>query len=46
LTKGIDDAYRGTVPAGRYPPVALRRGGGPASSGRQRAPDKAAGTLL
>jgi DNA mismatch repair protein MutL len=24
LTKGIDDAYRGTVPAGRYPPVALR----------------------
>ena len=22
LTKGIDDAYRGTVPAGRYPPVA------------------------
>jgi DNA mismatch repair protein MutL len=23
LTKGIDDAYRGTVPAGRYPPVAL-----------------------
>ena len=24
LTKSIDDAYRGTVPAGRYPPVALR----------------------
>src|SRR5215216_1134636 len=24
LTKGIDDAYRGTVLAGRYPPVALR----------------------
>src|ERR671916_620733 len=24
LTKGIDDAYRATVPAGRYPPVALR----------------------
>ncbi|MCA1738611.1 MAG: hypothetical protein LC740_07235, partial [Actinobacteria bacterium] len=24
LTKGIDDAYRGTVAAGRYPPVALR----------------------
>src|SRR5215216_4934766 len=24
LSKGIDDAYRGTVPAGRYPPVALR----------------------
>ncbi len=24
LTKGIDDAYRGTVPVGRYPPVALR----------------------
>ena len=24
LTKGIDNAYRGTVPAGRYPPVALR----------------------
>ena len=24
LTKGIDDAYRGTVPSGRYPPVALR----------------------
>ena len=23
LTKGIDDAYRATVPAGRYPPVAL-----------------------
>ena len=23
LTKGIDDAYRGTVPAGRYPPVVL-----------------------
>src|ERR687890_2495560 len=23
LTKGIDDASRGTVPAGRYPPVAL-----------------------
>ena len=23
LTKGIDDAYRGTVPAGRYPTVAL-----------------------
>jgi DNA mismatch repair protein MutL len=23
LTKGIDDAYRSTVPAGRYPPVAL-----------------------
>jgi DNA mismatch repair protein MutL len=23
LTKGIDDAYRGTVPAGYYPPVAL-----------------------
>lgn len=23
LTKGIDDAYRGTVPAGCYPPVAL-----------------------
>src|SRR3954465_3262720 len=23
LTKGIDDAYRGTVPAGRSPPVAL-----------------------
>ena len=23
LTRGIDDAYRGTVPAGRYPPVAL-----------------------
>jgi DNA mismatch repair protein MutL len=23
LTKGIDDAYRGTVPAGRYPPAAL-----------------------
>jgi DNA mismatch repair protein MutL len=23
LAKGIDDAYRGTVPAGRYPPVAL-----------------------
>src|SRR5829696_1707703 len=23
LTKGIDDAYRGTVPAGRCPPVAL-----------------------
>ncbi len=23
VTKGIDDAYRGTVPAGRYPPVAL-----------------------
>src|SRR4051794_22485430 len=23
LTKGIDDAYRGTVPAGRYPSVAL-----------------------
>jgi DNA mismatch repair protein MutL len=23
LTKGIDDAYRGTVPTGRYPPVAL-----------------------
>jgi DNA mismatch repair protein MutL len=21
LTKGIDDAYRATVPAGRYPPV-------------------------
>ena len=26
LTKGIDDAYRGTVPAGRYPPVALSVG--------------------
>ena len=24
MTKGIDDAYRGTVPAGRYPTVALR----------------------
>jgi DNA mismatch repair protein MutL len=24
LTKGVDDAYRGTVPAGRHPPVALR----------------------
>jgi DNA mismatch repair protein MutL len=24
LTKGIDDAYRGTIPAGRYPSVALR----------------------
>ena len=24
MTKGIDDAYRGTVPAGRYPSVALR----------------------
>ena len=24
LTKGIDDAYRGTVPVGRHPPVALR----------------------
>jgi DNA mismatch repair protein MutL len=24
LTKGIDDAYRGTVPEGLYPPVALR----------------------
>jgi DNA mismatch repair protein MutL len=24
LIKGIDDAYRGTIPAGRYPPVALR----------------------
>jgi DNA mismatch repair protein MutL len=24
LTKGIDDAYRATVPTGRYPPVALR----------------------
>jgi DNA mismatch repair protein MutL len=24
LTKGIDDAYRATVAAGRYPPVALR----------------------
>lgn len=23
LTKGIDDAYRATVPVGRYPPVAL-----------------------
>ena len=23
LTKGIDDAYRATVPAGRYPPAAL-----------------------
>jgi DNA mismatch repair protein MutL len=23
LTRGIDDAYRATVPAGRYPPVAL-----------------------
>jgi DNA mismatch repair protein MutL len=23
LTKGLDDAYRATVPAGRYPPVAL-----------------------
>ncbi len=23
LTKGVDDAYRATVPAGRYPPVAL-----------------------
>jgi DNA mismatch repair protein MutL len=23
LSKGIDDAYRATVPAGRYPPVAL-----------------------
>ena len=23
LTKGIDEAYRATVPAGRYPPVAL-----------------------
>ena len=23
LTKGIDDAYQATVPAGRYPPVAL-----------------------
>jgi DNA mismatch repair protein MutL len=23
LTKGIDDAYRATVPGGRYPPVAL-----------------------
>jgi DNA mismatch repair protein MutL len=23
LTKGVDDAYRGTVPAGSYPPVAL-----------------------
>jgi DNA mismatch repair protein MutL len=23
LTKGIDDAYRATMPAGRYPPVAL-----------------------
>jgi DNA mismatch repair protein MutL len=23
LTKGIDDAYRGAAPAGRYPPVAL-----------------------
>src|SRR3712207_3140748 len=23
LTKGIDDAYRATVPSGRYPPVAL-----------------------
>ncbi len=24
LTKGTDDAYRATVPAGRYPPMALR----------------------
>ena len=24
LTKGVDDAYRATVPAGRHPPVALR----------------------
>lgn len=24
LTRGLDDAYRATVPAGRYPPVALR----------------------
>nr|MBA2510591.1 hypothetical protein [Rubrobacteraceae bacterium] len=24
LSKGVDDAYRGTVAAGRYPPVALR----------------------
>src|SRR3712207_5264734 len=24
LTKGIDDTYRGTVPAGHYSPVALR----------------------
>jgi DNA mismatch repair protein MutL len=24
LTKGVDDAYRATVAAGRYPPVALR----------------------
>jgi DNA mismatch repair protein MutL len=23
LLKGLDDAYRGTIPAGRYPPVAL-----------------------
>ena len=23
VSKGIDDAYRATVPAGRYPPVAL-----------------------
>jgi len=25
LSKGIDDAYRGTVPAGRYPPVATHQ---------------------
>ena len=24
LTRGVDDAYRGTLPSGRYPPVALR----------------------
>ena len=24
LTRGIDDAYRATLPSGRYPPVALR----------------------
>ncbi|MDP9456107.1 MAG: hypothetical protein CYG60_22580 [Actinobacteria bacterium] len=24
LTRGIDDAYRSTLPSGRYPPVALR----------------------
>ncbi len=26
LTRGIDDAYRATLPSGRYPPVALRIG--------------------
>ena len=26
LTRGVDDAYRATLPSGRYPPVALRIG--------------------